>query len=219
MAAKKRRRINWPAIILLMITLLIIGGCVFIYIYGNQTMIRGKWQREVDVTDYAHEAIEQYLGENSEDESENEGRILITLTLEIDDEGNWVQSVDEDTYNIALILAKEILSKSIIDNLKGRIDDAYIKTDMSVEELIKEATGMDIDTYLAGYGPKLLPDYSELSQMYGINASYTAGRDEITFSDGSVISYVVTKDILVTDRTDEVAIYHKEKEAEDEQEQ
>lgn len=229
--ARRKKRVNIPAIILTLITLLIMGGCVFIYLFGNQTMLQGEWQREIDITDYAVDAITEYLGQTLSEKQEvwsEDTPLTVKVSLKITKEGEWIQTVDEASYNEALARAKNVLTDKVSDSLKQKIDEAYIKTDKSVDELINEATGMELSKYLEEYGPKLLPSIGELSEMYGVSATYEATRDSISRNNAgeeSVFGYVVTQDILVIDKTEETAIYHKteetntehqDKEAEDE---
>lgn len=218
--ARRKRRINIPVIILLLLTLLIIGGCVFIFYYGNQTMLKGEWQREIDITDYAADSIASYLGQDMD--SNPDSRLTITLTLSVNKEGEWKQIVDEASYDEAFQQARSVLVKAVSDSLKKKIDESYINTDMTVDELVADATGMSLQKYLDEYGPQLLPDYSELAEIYGMSASYTATRDSISIDRAGEMKefrYVVTKDIFVIDNPEETVIYHKIKSVYDDEDE
>lgn len=214
--ARRKRRVNIPAIILLLLTLLIIGGCVFIFYYGNQTMLRGEWQREIDITDYAVDSIASYLGQDMDPNPDS--RLTINLTLSVNKDGEWKQTVDEASYDEALQQAKSVLTGAVSDSLKKKIEDSYINTDMTVDELVVDATGMSLQKYLDEYGPQLLPNYSELMETYGMSASYVATRDSISLDmagEMTEFGYVVTKDIFVIDNPEETVIYHKNKSGDD----
>lgn len=214
--ARRKRRVNIPAIILLLLTLLIICGCVFIFYYGNQTMLRGEWQREIDITDYAVDSIASYLGQDMDPNPDS--RLTINLTLSVNKDGEWKQTVDEASYDEALQQAKSVLTGAVSDSLKKKIEDSYINTDMTVDELVVDATGMSLQKYLDEYGPQLLPNYSELMETYGMSASYVATRDSISLDmagEMTEFGYVVTKDIFVIDNPEETVIYHKIKSGDD----
>lgn len=188
------------------------------FFYGNQTMLMGVWQREIDITDYANDSIAAYLGQDKYLEGNTDNRLVVIVELEINRDGEWKQTVDEASYKAALQQAKAVLVSAVSDSLKNNIEESYIDTDMTVDELVVEATGMSLTKYLDAYGPKLLPDYAELSESFSVSASYEATRDRICLDFAGEVTdfgYVVTRDILVTDRPEETVIYHKNRSDED----
>lgn len=218
MAKKKRRRSGMPIIIVLLVILLVlIGGGTYFYINGNRLMLPGEWGREIDITDQvryeAKEYIESAAFGDEIDIAEFIPEVKLNTVLVVSKDGEIAEVVSEEDYNQMTLACQTGLENAIRELISRRIKDNYIETDMSVDDLIQETFKTSLTDYLKQYGPKLLPDYSELDSEYGMSAFYKATKDEITIqgTDGSetVCNYAVTHGMLVIDYSDGAVVYYE----------
>lgn len=199
-----------------MMFLAVIGAGAFFYINANRIGLVGQWHRTIDVTDDVSAGIKGYLREVLSEEEIAEcslpDKIEIDSVLIISKDGIMTESVDEVSYYDAQQAAKEALTDAVIKVIEDKMQKTYIETDMTTQELIKEATGMEISDYLEKYGPRMMPSMDELNDAYGMNASYTADRTNIEIAKGSgteICDYALSHGMLVIDHTINAAVYHK----------
>ena len=110
-------------------------------------------------------------------------------------------------------VTKEALKTAVVKTVEDKLKKSYIETDMTVEELVKEATGMELTDYLEKYGPKMMPAMDELSDLYGMDAEYSADRSSLNITDKtdvSVCDYALSHGMLVIDCKDGARVYHKD---------
>lgn len=218
---KRRRRSGMPIIIVLTILLLavLIAGAVY-YLFGNSLMLPGTWEREIDLTAQVTENIENYLKETAYGEEIDVRpyveQITVTSRLTVTKDGEWAEVVDSDDYAEMTNKSLTALNRAVTELLGKRIADSYIETDLSVDELVKDAVGMNLTSYLSQYGPTLMPTYAELSEKYGCSATYESDREIITISpsmgDSKDYTYMTAKGTLVLDGKNSTVVYHKAEE-------
>lgn len=215
---KKKRRSGMPIIIVLTILLIgILTAWGINYLFGNSMKLKGEWERKIDLTSQVRESMTIYLNDSSYagaiDVSKYVNDIVITSRLSVTGDGEWIEKIDSDEYAYQTSQAKATLENAISDLLKARISESYIETDMSIDNLVNEAVGMNLISYLSKYGPVLVPSYEELSEKYGCNATFEADRESISLMSalwGSrECSYLVTNETLVVDSKEETIVYHK----------
>ncbi|MBP5309947.1 MAG: hypothetical protein J6Z05_04920 [Lachnospiraceae bacterium] len=227
MGRRKRRSYIWINVLIIMMFLAVIGAGAFFYINANRIGLVGEWHRTVDVTDEVADSIKAYLREVLSEEEIDEislpDKIEIDSILIISKDGTMTESVDEVSYYDAQQIAKEALTDAVIHVIEDKMQKTYIETDMTTQELIKEATGMELSDYLDKYGPRMMPSMDELNESYGMNAAYTADRTNIEIARGAdteKCDYALSHGMLVIDHTVNAAVYHKsEKPAEDKNEE
>lgn len=209
-----------------MMFLAVIGAGTFFYINANRIGLVGEWHRTVDVTDEVSDSIQGYLREVLSEEEIAQislpDRIEIDSRLVISKDGTIKETIDEVSYYDAQALAGETLKEAVISIIEDKMQKTYIETDMTVEELIKESTGMDVDDYLDKYGPKMMPAMDELNASYGMNGIYVADRSSIQITKGSDVEkcdYALSHGMLVIDHTQNAAVYHKIEKVSDEGEE
>lgn len=174
----KARKATNILLIIFIIMASVFGG-LFVYkeFLQKDTKYIGTWQREVDITDYVTDSMDVWLGTavmgNGTDYGT--GRVVITMTLRMDKDGNWSESVDEASYESACAAAKAVA----LAGLYNFLDRRMAATDMSAElagktteEIVVEAVGMSGEEYLEKYGPVLLPSLDDLKLRYNDGGTY-----------------------------------------------
>ncbi len=218
---KRRRAIGLPIVLVMMILMIaMVGVIAYWYLNGNKLRLPGQWQRELDFSKQVEEQISDYLvtatlGDEI-DVSKYLDDVTVTCVLSISRDGVFEEKVDEASYNYAYSQAKNSLHNAVYDLIRLRIESNYIETDKKTDELITEALGMDLDSYLKEYGPKLMPSYEELNADYGMTATYAASREGLQISTTDDIKdceFAVSGDMLVIDYADGAIVYHAQKQS------
>ena len=197
--------------------LAVIGAGAFFYINSNSMMLPGEWHRSIDLTDDVRRNMEDYLrGVLTEDEileCDFPASVEVDSKLVISKEGKMTERIDETSYYDAMTVTKEALKTAVVKTVEDKLKKSYIETDMTVEELVKEATGMELTDYLEKYGPKMMPTMDELSDLYGMDAEYSADRSSLNITDKTdvfVCDYALSHGMLVIDCKDGARVYHKD---------
>ena len=216
---KRRSRIGIPVVFALMLIMfMMIGLVAYGYINANRLRLPGNWYREIDITDQVKDSMEEYLGSatmgNEVDASLFMDKIVVTSEMVINKEGQMNESINRESYDMARAAADEALRSAVSSLLATRIQQNYIETDKSIDELVEETLGMSLSAYLKEYGPKLLPDYDELDGQYGMSADYEADREHMNIS-GTECDYAVASGMLVINYKDGAVVYHNKAVAED----
>jgi len=213
-----RHRSHTGLIIMLIILLLLVltAGALYV-VFGAGIMLRGSWEREIDLTEEVRDGINEYMstaiGGDDIDIPLAEGDIRIKSVLTIGRDGTWVETVDRKSYEEAVVKSRECMDGSVEALLEKRLADAYIESDRSVEELVNSALGMELDTYLDKYAPAVLPSYESLQEMYGSNIVYESKNDKVMLTDtGKEITFKASSDMLVLIYTKEAVVYKRVKE-------
>lgn len=219
---KRRSRIGIPVVIILMLIMVtMISVVAYWYINGDKLRLPGSWYREIDLTDTVKANMEEYLRSatlgNEVDANLFMDRIVITSELVITKDGQMNESIDAESYNKAKADAQEALKKAVSSLLATRIQQNYIETDMSIDELVEETLGMKLSEYLEQFGPQLIPAYNDLDSQYGMSADYEADREHMTIS-GENCEYAVAAGMLVIDYQNGAIVYHNKNSETDENE-
>lgn len=218
--SRRKRRYNKVifAVMILIVIITLIGGGVLFFLYMGKARLAGEWRRKIDITDTVVREIEEYISNTvSEDETdvhEYVDVIEVDSILNITADGSYDESIDEVSYYDAAAKANDALKQVVKDILKERMDRAYIETDLSEEELVKEAIGMELEDYLEQYGPDIVPALDEMRSQYEIHTSYSVTRDMITLGtegDSQTCAYAVTGGMLAVDYKDNAVIYRSDK--------
>ncbi|MCR5799912.1 MAG: hypothetical protein K6G69_07545 [Lachnospiraceae bacterium] len=213
-----RHRSHTGLIIVLIILLLFVltAGALYV-VFGAGIMLRGSWEREIDLTEDVRDGISEYMstaiGGDDIDIALGEGDIRIKSVLTIGRDGTWVETVDRQSYEEAVVKSKACLEESVKALLEKRLADAYIESNRSVDELVNAALGMELDKYLDKCAPTVLPSYESLQEMYGSNTGYEAKNDKVMLTDtGKEITFKASSDMLVLIYTKEAVVYTRVKE-------
>lgn len=223
----KKRRNNkktTPLIIILTVLILLLVTLGFLYfLFFNSIRIRGTWTREIDLSDYALEEIEDYLNDVPLSGSVNPEDYLdtlpVTLNMTLENNGKLTVSLDETEYNACCSSARDALKAIMAAILSLELAEAEIDTEADMEEMVSDALGISLDEYLDEYGPSLLPSFSELQMTHAVNGFYRCDRTQIfrsydpspDFSTTPCEAYVVSEDMLVISGLNGNEIYYRKK--------
>lgn len=222
MAKRRKRNSLVPVIVFLTLMLLVVvGAFLYLLLFSNTMMIKGEWIREIDMTEYVRNEIEDYLDTanmgNEIDLSQYMSNMSVDCRMVLDSDGNYTEYIDADSYNACADAAKQVLKQAVTELIEKRMDAVKIDTDKSTEALVQEAAGMDYDSYLTKYGPQVLPSLSQLQEENDRSGTYSADRSMIyiTGADGTAIGnaegnlYLVSNATLVINYGDDTYIYVK----------
>ena len=211
---RKKGRIIFN-ILIFFLFLTVLGMGIFSHFFLNRLILIGEWDRNIDVTDVVKNNIYTYLGSSNMSEDfdldEYVQKIEIKSRLTITSDGRFEEKIDDSSYYDAQRKAAEALSEAVIMVLNNKIDEVYINTDVSTEELISQATGMNMKDYLNKYGPDLLQDLSLLNEESSISADYLANRNTIYITGQGKeqdCEYAIADNMLAIDFEDGARIYH-----------
>lgn len=222
MARRRRKNSTLPIIIFLTIMLVVMAGAfIYLLLFSNTMMIRGEWTRQVDMTGYVRNEIEDYLETaNMGDEIELD-QYMSDMTIEchmvLDADGNYSEQLDIDSYNACMASARNVLKQAVTALIQKRMEAVKIDSGKDISALVSDTAGMDMDSYLMKYGPQLLPAVEDLQSENNRVGSYTADRSSITIHDaeGNSIGnqsgnlYLVSNGTLVINYGDNTYIYLK----------
>lgn len=217
---RKKGRIIFN-ILIFFLFLTVLGMGIFSHFFLNILILIGEWDRNIDVTDIVKDKIFTYIGSSNIPEGFNLDeyvpKIEIKSRLTITGDGRFEEKIDDSSYYDAQRKAAGALSKAVIEVLNNKIDEVYINTDVSTEELIGQATGMKMNDYLNKYGPDLLPELSLLNEESSISAEYLADRSTIFITvQGKELEceYAIADNMLAIDYEDGARIYYSAKDRE-----
>ena len=186
MAGKKRRK-SVTAIIFAVLLLVIAAMAALYFFLGNRLLVPGEYQRIIDISGECEKAVTEYFltaGYDSEaisDEvKEQLAGITLSVKLEITADGQWKEKPDDEAYAQAYETAGAALKQAVKELLEKSVNSNDIATDKSVEELVKDATGMDIDSYLVKYAPQPIETYENYCERFCSEGTCEIGRDKIT---------------------------------------
>lgn len=222
MARKRRRGSAVPIIVFLSLMLVaMVGAFLYLLLFSNTMMIRGEWSRQIDMTSYVRGSIQDYLDTaNMGDEIDLDNYMsdmIVECRMVLDSDGNYTEQVVVDSYNTCKAQAMQVLKQAVGELLQKRMSAVKISTDKDVNTLVKEVSGMDIDSYLTKYGPQMLPELEEIQGENDRSGTYKADRSLIYISggDGNTIGnqagnlYLVSNGTLVINYGDNTYIYTK----------
>lgn len=164
---------------------------------GGNLFLLGDWEGEADLTDALTQVMADSIGDNEAMEYISFEKFLMTLRLSLDQDGNYIMSVDEakleETVNDLLIDLK--------DSMRGYFADMIWSEgfEMSVDEFFEYMVGVSYDDYMdsimsadmvmAEFGSledrgtyKVKDDELILSGEYGGEETYTFVVDKNTLT-------------------------------------
>lgn len=207
-------------IILVIIILALVSAGLFYYYLNNPRLIKGSWDRKIDVTDEVTNNISAYISEatfgKDIDPSQYVDEIAIGILFVIDEDGSYSIRVSEEDYNMALDKANNAMKSAITDLLIRRMEISQIESKKSIDELVEASIGISLDEYIASYAPKLLPSIEELNAKYAQKGTYTVNKDIITLindaSESAEYSYLVSQYALMLNGASNEYVYTRREE-------
>jgi len=224
--AGKRRKAGGiiGAVAVIVITLLLISGVLVLVLTRGKGQIKGKWVREVEITNSVKAAASEWLSTALMSEEVNIDEYIpdcrIEIVLSINDDGSWGETLDEESYNQCRKSAYDGLAQAF-ESLASKRLDAAGKDVSDVDALISETINMTLDEYLRNYGPELLPAFETLNKEILSGGKYKVKGDTLYRSndlitdalDGEATTYLCNSGALVLANSDESPIlYTKEEE-------
>lgn len=207
---KKRKKRRSPVGYILAIVILATLMSLLIYEHYHPLtkLPSGTWTREYDLNPTADQVISDWLrsaeaGLNEIPES-TVSPVSVSITLRIDPEGTYEQSIDTASYASAKDHAYENLKsalKTVINarfSALGMTDDSGLSDD-EIEALINEATGISMDEYLHKAVPEIIPSIEELSSELERSGICRIEEDRIIFDEGVSQELLYDKDTLMID--------------------
>lgn len=192
MSAAKRRRRGFGGIITVFVIMLLIMTIGGYYILTKQDRLAksSKWVRQVDLTTEAQDNIKDWISlaimGDEIDVKSLVPELKVNIVLTIDSKGNWSEAVDKASYEDCEAKASAALKEGFLTLLGKRLSAADMGT-ADEEALFKSALGMDVDTYFALHGPRLLPSLDEMLAQCneGYSANYLCNSESLVISDGA----------------------------------
>ena len=178
---KKSKKWLIPCMVLIIVFVLYL-------LFGNVIKIKGSWYKRVDVSKDIVENMEYYMGSFAGGEDAmidldkyiNEEDYYVAYKVTFGWDGSYKEEFDEKSYEVCKDKAYEDLKTAVSEVLVKSLEAANVDTDKSAEELVNEAVGMDIDTYLRDYGPALLPNPEEFVSEGASEMTYDCSMKRIT---------------------------------------
>ena len=207
---KKRRKRRSPVGYILVIVILATLMSLLIYEHYHPLtkLPAGTWSREYDLTEAADRSITGWLssaeGGLTGISGEEDGTVSVYVTLKINADGTYEQSIDADSYASAQDEAYRILESALREVIGARFsalgmtDEAGISDD-EIDELITQAAGMGTDEYLRKAVPDIIPSYEELGSELDRSGTCRIEEDRIVFDDGASKSLLYDDDTLMID--------------------
>ncbi|MBR4993466.1 MAG: hypothetical protein IKY04_04385 [Lachnospiraceae bacterium] len=199
MAKRRRRRGIGGIIAVFVIMLLIMSVGAYFFLTKEERLAKStRWMRQVDVTADVRESIRQWVNMARLGDEIPVDEMVPTLTynviLDFKGAGNYEESLDEASYEKCVNEAYEAFKAVALALLDKRLEVSGNGDVGETEDLVKEAIGMDIDTYLKEYGPKIidtLDETKEATAFAGNTQTYLCNNDTlvITLSEGEPVLY------------------------------
>lgn len=203
---KKKKKKNTPLIVVLILMIITLLGVVaYLLLFAGNSKIAGSYTQKIDMSTEVIAIMEEYLDDaalgDDIDLTPYIDNIPITITVTFSETGSYEVTVSEEDYKMAQNKAKEALSSAMSELIYKRLDAAEVRTNKDVDTLVSEASGLNMSDYLKQYGPKLLPDITELASRYGDSGSYSIAKGSIVLTSGAgevqEYKYIVNDSILV----------------------
>lgn len=214
---KKSKKWLIPCIVLIIVFALYL-------LFGNVIKIKGSWYKRVDVSKDIVENMEYYMGSFTGGEDAmidldkyiNEEDYYVAYKVTFGWDGSYKEEFDEKSYEVCKDKAYEDLKTAVSEVLVKSLEAANVDTDKSAEELVNEAVGMDIDTYLRDYGPALLPNPEEFVSEGASEMTYDCSMKRITITsvidekeEKSGFNYYISNGLLILENGNVTELYHK----------
>ena len=177
--------------------------------------LAGQWRMELELTDIACARANAWLGAaelgGQVDVNDDMPRLRVAVELKLTEDGSWSRSLDADSLGNAQQKADAALHSALRKLLRLRIEYAGrpVSTDTELDTRLAEAAGMPVDTYLADYGPELLPTADALRALYDGSGSYEIEGVHIRFDGLDGARYLADDALLVLEFVDRTEVYRR----------
>ena len=222
MSQRKRRRIKRIVLNTLFLLILAGGGVIAMLWIRNkrplqESFLPGSYSSELDLTEEAVLCGQKWITAaamgDQLDVAEVFDAVTISLVLSVKEDGSYSVTIDEESVKNAEKTAQfslaEAFTRLAILRLKAAGEGDYDRD--SARARIEEKIGMSIDSYMAEYGPALLPDITELRQAYVKEGSWKSDKGKLILN-GSEVAYAASGDMLaVTLPEGEIRVWTRQK--------
>ncbi len=174
MSRSRRRRSYWSLIIILPL-ITIVAFLLYERFFPKRQIPTGTWSRTEDMTAVTDDAMYSWLstGEHGIEDpySDSYESVTLKLVLTVDQDGNYEQTVDKDSYDLAVQTAYNNMNKALMELISARFVSVGMadETGLSEEEteaLIREAVGMSSEEYLKTVVPDIMPSYEDCVRTF-----------------------------------------------------
>lgn len=189
-------------IILVLLTVIAAGVAFWIVLQGKNAYV-GKWNTELSYDDEIKYAVDMWIHEEDKTDDLYQSDTVdmpildkISLSLVMDQDGNWYCELTDNSYEQCEKSAYEYAANALTQAIAKKLTaSGYNGKDLyqDAKELTEESVGGDIAKYLSGVMPQLLPAKETISELYTGTGSYTFDKKsgKIFFTDNMGNSFTV----------------------------
>lgn len=204
---EERMLFSFMLVIILVLLTVIGAGIVFWIVFQGKSAYVGKWNAEIALDDEIKYAVDMWMHEEKDEEeilavyetmdSPRLEPIIISLTM--DKDGNFACELNDDSFeqceNGAYEYAVDTLTEIIARKL---IASGYNGTDVKLDarEVIEESVEGDLEQYLRGVMPGLLPKKETIKELYTGAGSYIYDRKNQTVQFTDYLGKSITVDLV-----------------------
>ena len=177
--------------------------------------LAGHWRMELNMTETAAARANVWLQSAALGARVDAGDYMpplrVNVDLRLNKDGSWSRSLDASSLAAAEKQAEAALHDALRELLRLRIEDAGrpVETDAELEARMEDAAGMDVDSYLADYGPALLPGADALRAQYDGGGSFQVEGVHIRFEGMDDARYLADDALLVLEYADRTEVYRR----------
>ena len=177
--------------------------------------LAGCWKMELDLRETAAARANTWLQAAAlgtrVDAVEYMPPLRVNVELRLNADGSWSRSLDVSSRDTAEKQAEAALHNALRELLRLRIEDAGrpVEADEKLEARMEQAAGMSVDSYLADYGPTLLPDMDTLRARYNGSGSFQIDGVHIRFAGLDDARYLADDALLVLEYVDRTEVYRR----------
>lgn len=194
--------------VILIITLTVLAGLLGFISYklyirvGEYNNIDATWELWADLSSEASHNAYLYLSDSgykdiAEADLANQMQdikvpVIMSFDFQDSKSGTYSVEVDEEDYDRINGEAYSILEKCVRDIIVERLkaSDLNPKEEASEDDIISEALGCDLHTFIMEHGPELLPSYDSLCEAYNDSGSF-ATSDGTTYATSDVTGHKI----------------------------
>lgn len=208
MNRKKRRRIKRIVLNLLFLLIIAGGGVIALLFYRKsrplpESFIPGQYSGTADISAEAASKGQEWLNDAFMGEETDMAAVLgdldLTLKLNMNSDGSYSITLDEDSVKNAAGQARNALADAFCDlavlRLKAAGEGDFDRE--SARARTEEKLGMSLTEYLEGYGPEMVADPASLKAHYEKSGSWEV-KDGVLCMDGQAqVSFAASDGMFV----------------------
>lgn len=181
----------------------------------SDPMLAGHWRMELSLSDIACAQANSWLRAAELGDQVDAGaympRLRVFTDLYLNEDGRWSRSLDMASLDAAEKQAEAALKEALRELLRLRIEDAGrpAGSDAELDQRMADAAGMSVEDYLAGYGPRLLPDTNTLRTFYDGSGSFQIDGVHLRFDGLDDARYLADDALLVLEFVDRTEVYKR----------